>query len=834
MDLAVNPVARPVEAAVAAACGRIAPLWPLERFVAVNPYLGLVDRPFAEVAALLDRVAGARSTLSVDFYLAAVDDGRITRADLEAALAASALPAPVASAEELVATARAMATDEPAAPAAGAVVPTVAAVATRATGHDWDRFCVDRVSSWAAAYYDDGQALWSSADPDLAPFAAWKEEAEIDRTPEVMGLRGFRRVVAGLPDDPMASIEEALERLAVPAEAHEIYLHTLLLRLGGWAGIAARVVWDHRLVDHDDDSLVQFVAVLTAWELGLLEALPAARPAWDEALAELTTVGLTEEVRPELAISLVLQEAFDRSEQRRLLAQLAANASTASDGAPDDASTTGSVPAAQAVFCIDVRSEVLRRHLEAAGDVDTIGFAGFFGVAVEYLPLAHTSGDAQCPVLLTPSSTVRETVGGPARTEDAVRARQLSRHVRRAWKSFKMGAISCFSFVGPVGLLYLPKLFTDSSGRTRPVPHPETDGLPEWARQGRGPSLDAEGPAPSTAGIPLDARVELAEGALRAMSLTSGFAPLVLVAGHGSSTVNNPYATGLDCGACGGHTGESNARIAVAILNDDEVRAVLRTRGIEIPGDTWFVAGLHDTTTDVVTLFDRASIPAARVAELAVLDTQLAAAGAATRAERARRMGISATDPDLDDAVVARSTDWAQVRPEWGLAGCRTFVVAPRSRTRDLDLEGRSFLHSYDWHRDQGFGVLELIMTAPMVVASWISLQYYASTVDNERFGSGNKTLHNVVGRLGVLEGNGGDLRPGLPWQSVHDGERYQHEPLHLNVVIEAPIEAMTDVLARHDGVRDLVDNGWLNLFAMDATGAATHRYAGDLRWETV
>ena len=174
------------------------------------------------------------------------------------------------------------------------------------------------------------------------------------------------------------------------------------------------------------------------------------------------------------------------------------------------------------------------------------------------------------------------------------------------------------------------------------------------------------------------------------------------------------------------------------------------------------------------------------------------------------------------------------MRPEWGLAGCQAFIAAPRSRTRGLDLGGRSFLHSYDWRQDDGFRVLELIMTAPMVVASWISLQYYASTVDNELFGSGNKTLHNVVGRIGVLEGNAGDLRTGLPWQSVHDGERLQHEPLRLNVIIEAPVDAMNDVLAAHPSVRDLCDNGWLQLLAMDETGSISHRYLGDLHWEPV
>jgi uncharacterized protein YbcC (UPF0753/DUF2309 family) len=162
-----------------------------------------------------------------------------------------------------------------------------------------------------------------------------------------------------------------------------------------------------------------------------------------------------------------------------------------------------------------------------------------------------------------------------------------------------------------------------------------------------------------------------------------------------------------------------------------------------------------------------------------------------------------------------------------------SFVVAPRHRREGLDLEGRSFLHNYDWRQDEDFSVLELIMTAPMVVTSWISLQYYASTVENRLFGTGNKTLHNVVGKLGVLEGNAGDLRVGLPWQSVHDGEDYQHEPIRLNVIIEAPREAMNDVLAQHDNVRSLCDNGWIQLLAME-DGQITHRYAGDRTWTPI
>ena len=810
-----------IDKALWAACARIAPVWPLESFVAVNPYLGLADLGFGDAAELLASTAGARSTMSAGFYLDAIDQDRIIEADLAAVLEAAGTK-PTVDVESWL---HAIRDDGDEAAATASRVPTVADVAAGVTGNDWVRLSTDRISAWAAAYFDAGQALWKSADPSRPLFAAWKEEASIDRTPEVMGLSGFRATVRSLPDDPFAAAARAVHELGIPDEALELYLYALLLRVGGWAAYAARVVWDHQLLGDEDDTLVQFLAVLLGWELAVLHAgsRHGVAAAWVEATAALRSLGNQPAVRAPLGHRLVLQDAFDRSAQRRLIEQLAVH--------PID--QPGRRPEVQAVFCIDVRSEVVRRHLEAvAGRIDTIGFAGFFGFPIEYVPLAHDGGEAQCPVLLTPGYTVAETVSDPGRTDEAVAARRLTHHVRRAWKSFKMGAISCFSFVGPVGLIYLPKLFTDGHGVTRPVTRPEDEALPAWAAGHTAPSL-ASVATTAGSGIALANRIELAEGALRGMSLTDNFAPLVMIVGHGAATVNNPYATGLDCGACGGHTGEANARVAAIVLNDTEVREALAARGICVPAETWFVAALHNTTTDEITVFDRNLIPARHAPLLTELDEGLTEAGRRARAERARRFAIADTEL-IDAAVIGRSTDWAQVRPEWGLAGCQAFIAAPRSRTRGLDLGGRSFLHSYDWRQDDGFGVLELIMTAPMVVASWISLQYYASTVDNRVFGSGNKTLHNVVGRIGVLEGNAGDLRTGLPWQSVHDGERLQHEPLRLKVIIEAPVDAMNDVLTAHQSVRNLCDNNWLQLLAMDETGSVSHRYTGDLHWEPV
>jgi hypothetical protein len=301
----------------------------------------------------------------------------------------------------------------------------------------------------------------------------------------------------------------------------------------------------------------------------------------------------------------------------------------------------------------------------------------------------------------------------------------------------------------------------------------------------------------------------------------------VLLAGHGAQVVNNPHASALHCGACGGYQGDVSARLLAALLNDPEVREGLVERGIAIPRDTLFLGALHDTTTDAVTVYASDHPSAAHAAPLRQAEAWLAQAGRLARTERARRLPRAASG----DLVAARARDWSETRPEWGLAGCRAFIAAPRAATGGQDLGGRAFLHDYDWRADEGFGVLELILTAPVVVASWISLQYYGSVVAPRNFGGGNKLLHNVIGGVGVVEGNAGVLRTGLPWQSVHDGENFAHEPLRLSVCIAAPRDAIEAILAKHAGVRALFANRWLHLFAVGDDGVVA-RYVGEGSWE--
>ncbi|WKK84321.2 DUF2309 domain-containing protein [Marivirga arenosa] len=809
-----------VSAAVKNAASKIAPLWSLENFVAVNPYLGMADQKFSKVMQQLNITANAKATLPISFYLEALNQARITNDDIQEALKRNHSNLSV---NEFI---QALIEDDIENDQSFRVK-SISELCSELEEKDWKRFMIDRISQWAAAYFDNDQAIWNTQDKSDSIYQSWKKEAEVDRSTELMGLKGFRSLIKELPNNYLELNELLINKLNIHDESLDLYLHSILMSLGGWAGFTSRIDWDANLAgDQESHATEELLAILLSWEYAFykIKYSKELEKEWLNDKVKMSLFANDSDQSKALAYQLIMQDAFDIANQRQIILKFE------NQKLDNDEIETKK---AQAIFCIDVRSELFRRNLEAADSgIETMGFAGFFAFPVKFLQLGHNEASNQCPVLLNTTHTIKETTNNSQNDLNAIKSRTLKQHVSRAWHSFKLGAISCFSFVGPVGLSYLPKLFTDSFGLSRPFPHPNEDGINKKLNHIKRVDLNFTDVEGNTYGISDEDQLSMAESTLRAMLLTEDFARTVMIVGHGSSTVNNPHATGLDCGACGGNTGEANAKVAAAVLNQPKVRARLNEKGIHIPSETHFIACQHDTTTDEVTIYNEELIPASHHAEIEEIKHALKVAAKSSRKERASRMNIEALD--LDFKVLSRCKDWSQVRPEWGLAGCSSFIVAPRKRTQNLDFGAKAFLHSYDWHKDTEFGVLELIMTAPMVVTSWINLQYYASTVDNKVFGAGNKTLHNVVGGLGVLEGFGGDLRVGLPWQSVHDGTQYQHEPQRLNVVIEAPIDEMSKILEKHQSIRDLCDNEWIYLFAMNEEGKVAYQYTGDLEWKII
>lgn len=774
-----------IEGATARAAQAIPPLWPLASSVAVNPFLGQTSETFTKTAARLTRVAGANLTMPRDWYRTKLAEGIIAPEDIEAAWRSAPADERPESPARVLAELQADAKDAQA-------LPTVAELAARVSGTDWPGLIAARIGTWAADFFDEGQALWSMPRGADA-YASWRAVATQDLTPEVAGLPGFALQVSEAPQCALALIERASGRLGLSEAALETYFHRLLMTLGGWAQYARYKRWQAERTDTSDDSLIGLLAIRLFWDEALFLRFGAdIAEAWGQACDAYARAILPGEA---LQVDAILQEATERAAQRKLGLTLAAKALPQPEQRPH----------LQAAFCIDVRSEPFRRALEGLDrGIVTIGFAGFFGLGTAHRRFASDVAEWRLPVLLRPGTAT--CAGDPDHPHSAEPARIKAR-AKRAWVRFKLAAVSSFAFVEAAGPLYLTKLVKDAlhvGGKPAGEPAPRFD-----------PAID------------LATRVTMAGSILRAMSLTEGFARVVLLVGHGASTVNNPHASALHCGACGGYPGDVNARLAAALLNDAEVRAGLAANGLAIPSDTLFIGALHDTTTDDVTLFTQDTPVEGYGADIERTRAWLAAAGGLARTERALRLPGATRAGDLPK----RSRDWSEIRPEWALAGCTSFIAAPRHRSRGKSLEGRAFLHEYDWTKDEGFRTLELILTAPVVVASWISLQYYGSTVAPRVFGSGNKLLHNVTGGIGVIEGQDGLLRGGLPWQSVHDGKGYVHEPLRLTVCVEAPRDAIGRVLEAHPQVRELFDNRWMHLLAMDEEGRLRWRYAGGLEW---
>ncbi|MDA8324520.1 MAG: Na-translocating system protein MpsB [Actinomycetota bacterium] len=833
-------------------------LWPLTTMVAANPLWDLRHLTFTAAVQVAGHSLPIRGYPPAALLAQALAEGRITPADLVMALDRSGRPAagPVfpATGEDD--------TD-------GAIRPNATVLESRdqRQGSDLAGHADREVSRWCAAFLarlmptPDGRA-----DPVVDGFyPAWRMVAGAD--PVIRSL-GMRPLLDRLGPDPEQAVATCLDLLGRGGEERLRELTGQFTRQPGWAAYAK---WRSRWAVPDHPAprldLMDYLAVRLAYDVGLgtqparsrrrpaATARPALRPSVlgpsvlgpsvpDPTVPDPTAAIADEGIRarlahlPAAAAAEVWLTAYENHYRDRLLSALSEAA----------AGPVVAEPAAQVVCCIDVRSEGLRRHLERLGDYQTFGFAGFFGIPARLRPYGGGEPADLYPVLLSSALEVGQQPADPAQAGrtlaaaadaaaaatalGAARKKPVPGYLLAEAGGLALGPLSMLRTVSPRGFAALRRAVTSLTAPEPTVLHRLS-----------GPGAPADG---EQAGY--------AETALRAMGLTDGFAPVVVLCGHGSSTENNPYASALDCGACGAARGGASARLAAAVLNRDPVRAALARRGIVIPDDTVFVAAEHDTATDLVTVFppEQRTLNAGQDQRIAAVAADLTRAGAELAAERvadlpgaslpgaslpgaslpgasrARRLpggrrGDRTGRPGRDGRgparrhVATRAADWAQVQPEWGLARNAAIIIGPRRLTVRADLGRRAFLHSYEPGADPDGGLLEAILAGPMIVAHWISACYYFSTVDPDVLGAGDKVAHNVVGGLAVWQGAGGDLRVGLPRQSVFDRDRAYHEPMRLLVLIEAPLSRIDQVITRNRDVADLVAGEWVRLAARHA-----------------
>ncbi|ETX11985.1 hypothetical protein OCH239_18795 [Roseivivax halodurans JCM 10272] len=748
---------------------RVAPLFPLDRAVAVNPFHGMIDEPIATAAARLERAVGIRIFPERALCRSRIASGELVRADIITALAEVAPESGLTDGDILAAADREVTPTH--------ALATVAELAAGASGTDWPGLVSERIGAWAQGYFDEGQALWSSPARD-GVWVSWRDWAMHDLTPEIHGLTGFAASVAGTQQNHWRALGDACVALGIDHAAAPSVFHRLLCDLCGWAGLGRYRLWQAELEDSRDSTLSELLTIRLIWEQALHATYARAVSAnWDKTIeAHRQPVVPTREHQ----IDATLLRAVEHASARRLDARLRNK---------ETQHVAEVRPEAQLVFCIDVRSERMRRAIESLSPtIQTVGAAGFFGLPLAHRASASAITETRGPAILAPS--LASTDHQPE-AED----RRIIGRLGRAVARFSRAAVASFAFVEAAGPLRLGPLLDASLTRGRQVtPH---------------------GPAPRLTLAPdSDTALDAAEDALRGMGLTRAFAPLVVFVGHEARVTNDAQARLLQCGACGGHDGAANARVLARLLNETPIRRGLAARGISIPADTVFMAGLHDTTGDTVTHFvcdpvgDRYAQPVTSLTR--VLDQ----AGELVRTERSLRF----PDVSVQEELCERGGDWSQTRAEWGLANCSWFIAAPRGATRNLNLDGRAFLHDYDPARDPDGSWLTDILSGPVLVAAWINLQYYGARVAPDAFGGGNKLLQNVVGGFGVTDGISGQLRGGPSDQSLSDGRRFVHEPLRLQVRIATSRSMMERALSKSPIVRTMASNNWIGLATMDET----------------
>ena len=712
----------------------------------------------------------------------------------------------------------------------------------------------------AASYLDQGLAYWPMPDRERGffgsvcqllsqPLALHAEH--LDGMPEEFGRQQRRKHTAE------ESVRESLQLLAVDELHWEAFIRAELLALPGWAGLFHTLEVSPDLAPHIvlPVSLMDFLAVRLVllrvalhsatrgasdcWELPIAESgqqrLAAAAALFDVAHAVFLSAQELEKLPAEHRNRLVTEAlAFDNLERRRVLHLAYERRHELQILLPlrTHRQSLGHLPVAprpkaQVVFCLDEREESPRRHLEElAPDIETLGAAGFFGVAIDYKSLEDADSVSLCPVVVSPQHAVRETVldGHHSAWERWTAFRKISGRMSRAGFLASRSLLRGWFATATLGVLSLfpliartlrPREYARLRERLNSmiIPRPETELA--FTRDGH-ELLDG-----LQKGFAIAEKADRVAGVLGGAGLLGRLSRLVVILGHGATCVNNPHESAYNCGACGGHRGGPNARLFAAMANHAEVRAELARRGMPIPEDTHFVGGYHDTASDDIDLYHTSDIPSTHIAEFQELRQTLDQVRALNAQERSRRFALADSRGSAAKAlqhVEERTEHLAEPRPEYGHCTNAVCIVGRRSITRGLFLDRRAFLVSYDATQDPEDRYLAAQLGAAVPVCGGINLEYYFSCVDNEIFGCGTKLPHNVAGLVGVMNGHQGDLRTGLAQQMIEI-----HEPVRALFVIETTPERLRKVIDGNAVVREFCLNQWVRVSTIDPDTGVVH-----------
>lgn len=546
-------------------------------------------------------------------------------------------------------------------------------------------------------------------------------------------------------------------------------------------------------------------------------------------------------------------------------------------------------PIASATFCLDVRSEVIRRSIESRGAYKTYGAGGFLGIPIAFVEFDRAHEQFLAPAIVKPVNVVFEI---PKESSQEYKSKKgVNKTTKKVLSDLKNNPYTPFITVEAIGWIFginlfgktfLPSKVNKLFSKIKPVKpkttytidklsseqieryirklhtkiiskflesrlgkefsEEETDAI--WRHLVFEERLTIEIASDMLeklkteyqitfkdyeyqkkkllmVGFTLEEKVSYLYKYLTMIGQVDTFPEFVTIIGHGSVSDNNPFESALDCGACGGNISLPNTRALCMIANSKEVREKLKDKGIEIPETTRFIPGLHITTTDVIKFFDTDILSDDERQKFSKIEDDFNKASQLSRVERSQDLPGAYTEEDM----MIKSMDWSETRPEWGLAKNMGVFAGPRSSTKHLALNNRFFMHSYDWKIDnENADILTRIFDGPLIVGEWINLEHYFSTVDNHVYGAGSKVYHNIVSKVGVFSGNYGDLKIGLPSQSVYlEGEAY-HEPVRLLTFMEAPLEKVLKAV-ENSVAKPFILNEWIRPVVIDTEAKKVYSY---------
>lgn len=686
-----------------------------------------------------------------------------------------------------------------------------------------------------ASYFDQGYSYWPMPDRDKGMLSCYKA---FIRANQALAASWMAPLAARLKNFETANIErsigELLEDMHLDEQHWADYLFSIGYRYKGWGALNLSFLenkeWN-RNPDNVKANFAEFMAILLLTELAILENIAATtegfvKPAVprlvfiqeysDEFMAALnqqftsTNRDLVQKIAThfrDIDRQYILQCAYEDSFYQKFLQSFADRQKRVHILPHTE------IPKFQAITCIDDREESFRRYIEEVEPrAETLSVAGHFGLDIRYRGIFNAFPRALCPNIVTPTKNVAEELLENKNLRqfigmwadflwlDATGSKGLIRGY------FMQFIVSIFAFFPLALSIFSPRLAAIIRKKVRL-------GLStrlKTALRFQENEIDQ--------GMKMADQINYAKNLLKTIGLTERFSPCIFLLGHGSASLNNPHENAYNCGACGGGRGAPNSRLMAKIINTKEVREGLKAFNIVIPDSTTFVGGYHNTCSDELIFFDT---PKTEAFSSAIASMQTAAyLNSKERCRRFDDVKLSINDQSAISHVLSRASDYRQPRPEYNHATNAFCVVGPRELTRNLFMDRRAFLVSYNSKGDPQGEVLRNIMSAVGPVCSGINLEYYFSYVDNEVLGCGTKLPHNVTSLLGVMNGYESDLQLGLSAQMVEI-----HDPYRLMVVVAAPLDVVNNIIETLPSFTRLVKNQWIHLRVFEPTDKKLYSY---------